>query len=260
MKIGLIGCGNIGQFLLEALNVRKVIPDYRLVSVYGRPGRDVSAVVQDFHVKAYDDFQSFLESDIDLVIEAANIEAVKDMAPRVIRNGKDLVIVSVGALADADFYREIKELCEEKGTKILIPSGAIGGLDILKAAMATQQLDFVSITTRKPPKALSKPSLELEEIVFEGPASEAIEQFPQNINVSIILSIVGLGSQQTNVKIIADPKVDKNNHYIEAKGAFGSVKINIENHPMPSNPKTSYLAALSVLSTLKNKKEIIQVG
>lgn len=260
MKIGLIGCGNIGEFLLEALNVKKVIPDYRVVSVYGRSGRDVSAVVKNFHVKAYDDFQSFLESDIDLVIEAANIQAVKDMAPCVIRNGKDLVIVSVGALADSDFYREIKELCEEKGTKILIPSGAIGGLDILKAAMATQQLDFVSITTRKPPQSLSKPSLEIEEIVFEGPASEAIEQFPQNINVSIILSIVGLGSHQTNVKIIADPKVDKNHHYIEAKGAFGSVKINIENHPMPSNPKTSYLAALSVLSTLKNKKEIIQVG
>lgn len=95
---------------------------------------------------------------------------------------------------------------------------------------------------------------------FDGSALEAIELFPKNINVSIILSLAGLGPQKTGVKIISDPAVRKNSHSIEATGSFGKLSLKVENDPMPDNPKTSYLAALSVLATLKNKDAIFQVG
>jgi aspartate dehydrogenase len=96
--------------------------------------------------------------------------------------------------------------------------------------------------------------------MFEGTASDAIELFPKNINVSIILSLAGLGTEHTHVKIISDPEVEKNNHIIEATGSFGKLSLQVENNPMPNNPKTSYLAALSILSTLKNKDASILVG
>src|SRR5690606_19312987 len=103
-------------------------------------------------------------------------------------------------------------------------------------------------------------AIEHEKVVFEGPAEEAIERFPKNINVSIILSLVGIGAERTLVKIIADPHVEKNNHFIEARGSFGKLTLHVENDPMPNNPKTSYLAALSILSTLSNHSQNIHIG
>lgn len=260
MRIGLIGCGNIGKFLLQTVNIGKMLPHCHIAAVYDGRNTDLSHLTQEFGVVIHHDFTSFIESDIDLVIEAANIKVVEEYATDIIKRGKDLVVVSVGALADDSFYNQLKQLCEETGAKIYIPSGAIGGLDVLKAAMSIQQLQSVSITTRKPPQAIAEQYVTEEIVLFEGPASEAIKRFPQNVNVSIILSLAGLGCEQTRVTVIADPKVTRNNHCIEATGAFGKITVNIENDPMPNNPKTSYLAALSVLSTLKNKEEIVHIG
>jgi aspartate dehydrogenase len=103
-------------------------------------------------------------------------------------------------------------------------------------------------------------SLGKETVLFEGSAAEAIKKFPRNINVAIVLSLAGLGVENTKVTIIADPNIVKNNHLIEAWGSFGKLKLEIENDPMPNNPKTSYLAALSILATLQNKERIVQIG
>lgn len=117
------------------------------------------------------------------------------------------------------------------------------------------------MTTRKPPTALPTGEIvEGEKVLFEGSASDAIKQFPRNINVAIVLSLAGLGPEKTKVKIIADPAVVQNRHLVEAEGSFGNFKLNIENNPMPTNPKTSFLAALSVLSTLQNKGQSLQIG
>lgn len=261
MKIGLIGCGNIGKFLLKSVNIDGLLPEGRIVAIYDVNEDYAKQVGQEFAAEAYADIHSLIQADdVDLVIEAANIKVVEAYAPAILESGKDLLLISVGALADANFYDQLKQLCQANGTKIYLPSGAIGGLDVLKAAMSIGQLDAVSITTRKPPQALPGAPLDNESVLFEGSASEAIQLFPQNINVSIILSLVGLGPDKTSVKIIADPNVTKNNHCIEAKGSFGKLTLQVENDPMPNNPKTSYLAALSVLSTLKNRNEIIRVG
>ncbi|WP_018130668.1 aspartate dehydrogenase [Effusibacillus pohliae] len=260
MKIGLIGCGNIGRFLLQTLNMDRVLPDCRIEAVYDARTNRLKHEAETYGVSSFNDFIAFIQSGIDLVIEAANIQVVQEYAPDIVKNGKDLLIVSVGALADVAFYDRLVQLCKTHGSKIYLPSGAIGGLDVVKAAMALGELDSVSITTRKPPQALGKEPIADELVLFEGSAEEAIKMFPQNINVSIILSLAGIGGEKTRVTIIADPKVRRNNHFIEAAGSFGKITVNLENNPMPNNPKTSYLAALSVLATLKNQNEVTRIG
>ncbi|MFP7296241.1 aspartate dehydrogenase [Neobacillus niacini] len=261
MKIGLIGCGNIGKFLLQAINKDGLLPGGKIVSIFARSEEIGAQLAEEFGTKSYRDVDALLQSNVDLVIEAATIEAAKAYALKVLMGGKDLLLSSIGVMADTAFEESIGEFCRKNNVNVYLPSGAIGGLDVLKSAKAVNGLESVSITTRKPPSALpAGASLERETILFEGSAAEAIKQFPRNINVAIVLSLAGLGSEQTKVKIIADPDVLKNSHLIEASGSFGKLKLEVENDPMPGNPKTSYLAALSVLATLQNKDKSILVG
>ncbi|MGG1664031.1 aspartate dehydrogenase [Brevibacillus sp. NRS-1366] len=260
MKIGIIGGGNVARFLLKSINVDRRLPNCSVESVFLRRPEVASEWECDYGTRIYTDLDAFLSSGIDIVVEAATVQAVREYAEQVIARRKDLVIISVGALVDQELYQRLNELCRQLGTRILLPSGAIGGLDVIRSAMAMQQLDEVSLTTRKPPQSLLGRMVEQEEVVFEGSATEAISRFPQNINVSIVLSLAGLGCDKTRVKIVADPRVTKNIHSIEAIGSFGQLCVKLENNPMPENPKTSHLAALSVLSTLKKQTERILIG
>jgi len=260
MRIGLIGGGNIGKFLLQSINNDGLLPGGKIVCIYTRNQEAARELAAEFDTENYSDIESLIQSNLDLVVEAATLQVVRDYGAGILASGKDLVVSSVGALADVDFYKKIEEICRESGAKIHLPSGAIGGLDVLKAAKSIGELESVSITTRKPPQALPGAPAYQEQVMFEGSAAEAIELFPKNINVSIILSLAGLGPAQTSVKIISDPTVRKNSHSIEATGSFGTLSLTVENDPMPNNPKTSYLAALSVLSILKNKDAVIKVG
>ncbi|MEH7333886.1 aspartate dehydrogenase [Neobacillus drentensis] len=261
MKIGLIGGGNIGKFLLQSINTNGLLPGSKIVGLHTRNEQLAGQLAAQFDTESFLDTHSLIQSpDIDVVIEAATIQVVKDYGADILASGKDLVLSSVGALADVDFYRQLEEICKKNCTKIYLPSGAIGGLDILKAAKSIGELESVSIVTRKPPAALPGAPADCEQVMFEGSAHEAIELFPKNINVSIILSLAGLGPDKTVVKIISDPAARKNSHSIEAAGSFGKLSLVVENDPMPNNPRTSYLAALSVLSVLKNKDAVVKVG
>ncbi|WP_174727720.1 aspartate dehydrogenase [Mesobacillus harenae] len=260
MKLALIGGGNIGKFLLKSINIDGLIPEAKIVSIYTRNQQAAEQLGAEFDAEVFKDIHSIIESDADMVIEAATVQVVKDHAAAILESQKDLVLSSVGALAESDFYKRIEGICKSNSSKIYLPSGAIGGLDVLKAAKSTGELEAVSITTRKPPQALPGAPLDKEHVLFEGTATEAIKLFPKNINVSIILSLAGLGPDKTSVKIISDPTVKTNSHLIEAKGSFGKLTLKVENAPMPNNPKTSYLAALSVLAALKNRDAMVQVG
>ena len=260
MRIGLIGGGNIGKFLLQSINIDGLLPGGKIVGLYTRNQQSAEQLAAQFDIENYSDIQSLIQSNIDLVVEAATIEVVKDHAAAILKSGKDLVLSSVGALADVNFYQNLEGICRKSSTKIHLPSGAIGGLDVLKASKSIGELESVSIITRKPPQALPGAPADREHVMFEGTANEAIELFPKNINVSIILSLAGLGPNQTGVKIISDPMVRKNSHSIEATGSFGKLSLSVENDPMPNNPKTSYLAGLSVLSVLKNIDAVVKVG
>lgn len=261
MRIGLIGCGNIGKFLLQAINQEGLLPGGKIVSIFSRRKEVATQVAQTYETKAYDHINSFINSGIDIVIEAATIEAAAQYTLPVLKNGANLILSSIGVLANEQLTKKIRTVCSKEGANVLIPSGAIGGLDLILSAKAVNGLDTVLITTRKPPSALPKAQpLTGEVVIFKGSAAEAIKKFPRNINVAIALSLAGLGPDQTDVKIIADPHVTKNNHTIEASGSFGKFKLQVENNPMPNNPKTSFLAAMSILAVLQNKESTIKVG
>ncbi|AMM92970.1 aspartate dehydrogenase [Peribacillus simplex] len=261
MRLGLIGCGNIGKFLLQAINNDGLLPGGKIVSIYARREEIAAQLAEEFRTQPFNDVDELLKSDVDLVIEAATIEAAEEYAFKVLKSGKNLLLSSLGVMANAAFEEQSNLICKNNNVNIFLPSGAIGGLDVLKSAKAVNGLESVCITTRKPPNALpAGSSMEEETVLFDGSAAEAIKQFPRNINVAIVLALAGLGSEKTKVKIIADPSVLKNIHLIEASGSFGKLKLEVENDPMPNNPKTSYLAALSVLATLQNKEKSVQIG
>jgi len=207
---------------------------------------------------------------IDIVVEAASQNAVKDVALSVLQNKKDLMIMSVGALLDESIYDILSDACKDFKKTIYLPSGAIAGLDGIKSIK--NELESLSITTTKHPRSLKGAKffdiseINLDEIdsstiVYEGDAKEAVTLFPANINVAALLSLTGIGSEKTGVKIVADPNTDRNTHHIEAVGKFGKMTFIIENVPDANNPKTSRLAILSAIETLKKYcSDNIQIG
>lgn len=259
MNIGIVGAGAIATFLMKKIN-QDGAHDLKVNSVFVRNHDKYTHLKQQYNVKLFDDLDAFLESDIDVVVEAANIKAVHELFTNIIPK-KDIVLISIGAFADAAFYEEMNRLAESHGRTIHLPSGAVGGLDLLQNAHPDGGIKSVSLKTRKPAHTLiDDESLSEEVIIFEGKASEAIKQYPRNINVSIILSLAGLGTHQTDVTIIADPTIDNNIHTVEVEGDFGTATLSVINNPLEENPKTSHLAAMSVLGTLKRIRKHIKIG
>lgn len=259
MKIGVIGTGNITQYLLESINENKKV-DGEVVSLFGRNQEVGPRLESQYGAKFYTDFQQFIESPVDVIVEAATIGVAIEHMEEVLKNKKDLILSSIGAFKNIDFLNEMKEVAKSYEQHIYLPSGAIGGLDLLQSANSMGGLKEVHITTRKTYESLGLEVQSVEECIFDGVALDAIDKFPKNVNVALLLSLAGLGAQHTTVRVIADPKIRRNTHSIEAKGDFGKMNLTIENEPMPNNPKTSYLAALSILSTLQNKGNAITIG
>jgi len=258
MKIALIGCGAIGKVIAQAIRDNKI--NAQLECVYDKIEEKAKKFAQKFNTE-FRQFDEILREDIDLVIEAASQEAVRTLIPSILKSKKDVMIMSTGALVDSKLFNEIKNLASKKKLKVYLPSGAIVGLDGIKSANILG-IQKVTLKTRKSLESLGMKSKRIKKatIIFEGPAGEAAKKFPKNINVSATLSLAGIGSTKTKVQIIADPNVDKTTHEIIAEGKFGKIHTKTENILSPDNPKTSYLAALSAIATLKKITEPIRVG
>ncbi len=258
MKIALIGCGTIGKVIAQAIKDNKV--NAQLECVYDKIEEKGKKFAQKFNTE-FKQFDEILREDIDLVIEAASQEVVRTLVPSILKSKKDVMIMSTGALVDSKLFNEIKNLASKNKLKVYLPSGAIVGLDGIKSANILG-IEKVTLKTRKSLESLGMDLKKIKNptIIFEGPAEEAAKKFPKNINVSATLSLAGIGTKETKVQIIADPKVDKTTHEIIAEGKFGKILTKTENILSPDNPKTSYLAALSAIATLKKITEPIQVG
>lgn len=207
---------------------------------------------------------------VDLVIESASQNAVRFIVPQALKAGCDVMVLSVGALADEELRTALFGLAKQHNCKLYFPSGAVVGIDGLNSASAAG-ISSVTLTTRKPPSGLMgapyvvEHGIELDKLVketvlFEGTASEAVKAFPANVNVAATISLAGIGFEQTRVRVIADPSLSRNVHEITVEGEFGKFSTRVENLPSPENPKTSYLAALSAVSTLKKILNPVQVG
>ena len=269
-RIGLLGCGSIGTQIALAIDSGKI--NATLTHIYDESKDASNTLVTKLNKKPEVVANPHLLSSnpVDIIVEAASQDAVKDIGLSVLQNKKDLMIMSVGALLDESIYEILSDACKDFKKTIYLPSGAIAGLDGIKSVK--NELDSISITTTKHPRSLKGAkffetsnidiaSISSRTIIFEGTAKKAVSLFPANINVAALLSLSGIGSEKTKVMIVADPNTDKNTHHIEAKGKFGKMTFTIENFPDPNNPKTSRLAILSAMETLRKYcSDEIQIG
>ena len=270
--VSLVGCGTIGQTVAEAFADETI--EASLTSVYDRNSEKCQAAVAAFETAErptiVDDVAALFDG-VDLVVEAAGQGAVVDLAVPALEAGCDVLLSSVGALADAALRERVVRTAEREGRVVHVPSGAIAGLDAVRTAALTGDLESVSLTTTKPPDGLAGApylaendidldNLESSETIFEGAATEAAMAFPSNVNVAIALSLAGIGSDETHVRIVADPGEANNVHHIEATGGMGEIETTVRNVPSPTNPQTSYLATISAIERLRRMNATVRVG
>ncbi|TLX86319.1 MAG: aspartate dehydrogenase [Thaumarchaeota archaeon] len=264
-KVAVIGYGSIGKEIIAATE-KGEIPNAKIVALFDKEARVIHSLDNDdieFHLFTnFDEFyNSPIYSDLDVIIECASKDAVRDYGKKIIESRKDVIILSVGAFSDKKYLTELQNLSNLNKTRILIPTGAIAGLDSIRSVK--KYLDSLTITTTKHPKSLvgapyfKSSKIKLDEIsektvLYEGNAITAIEYFPANVNVAVSIALAGIGLEKTQVRIIADPMISVNKHEILGKGSFGEILIIVQNIPSPANPRTSYLASLSAIECLRS--------
>ena len=254
MKLGIIGCGAIGTDVAKAAVNMTDIKKIYLFDKNKKAANKLNKSLKNTQIKHVKEFLG----DVDIVFEAASQEAVEEYAEMIINAGKDLVLMSVGSLLNENFRQKLEKTAKEKKCRIYLPSGAVCGIDgILSGSIDT--INEVTLVTTKPPKSLDK-KIQKRKIVFEGCARDAVKKFPMNINVAASLSLAGIGFDNTKVEIVADPVATRISHKILAHGKFGRLRAEVENMPNPNNPRTSYMASLSAIATLKRIINPIQIG
>jgi aspartate dehydrogenase len=257
IKVGIVGMGVIGTQIAKAID--NGIPGVALV------GATVRSPVKagGYPALALPD----LIRRSDLVVEAATQAALLEIGPAVLSAGKHLMVLSVGGLVDVldDWAR----LAARQACRILVPSGAIAGLDGVKSAREGQ-ITSVTMETRKPPRGLAGApyiaaqhidlgAIREETLIFEGPATQAVRAFPANVNVVAALSLAGIGPERTRIKLYAVPGLERNQHRISLEGEFGRLRIEVENVPS-ENPRTGRLSYLSAIAMLRELGSPVHVG
>lgn len=250
INVGLLGCGNIGRVIAKGQE------NFKITAVYDVLSERAEKFGKDFNTKSFTDFAEFLREDTDIIVEAASVAAASKHAGEILKSGKDIVIMSVGALADVKFREELIETARELKRKIHIPSGAVMGLDNVKVGK-NARVDKFMLRTTKNPKSLSREADEKTQL-FSGKAYDCVHQYPKNTNVAESLSIAC--GRDVDVELWMDPNEDRNMHEIFFEGEFGEAYIRIRNVPSPDNPATSYLAALSILTLLRNLDNPLVIG
>ena len=265
LKMGIVGCGAIGSALARAIE-QKFNNKACLVGLNDLDGDKAASLAGNLTKSPPVLSLEALIRECDLVIEATGAKVSAEIARKALLSDRDVMIMSVGGLVGSDVFDIANQRCRH----IYIPSGAICGLDGVKAA-AIGTISQATITTRKPPKGLqgapyiveNKIDLEAiheETLIFEGSAEEAIKGFPQNVNVAVSLSFAGIGIEKTRVRVMCSPHITVNSHEVVIEGDFGKLTTRTDSYPAPENPKTSYLAILAGIATLKGLLDYVRVG
>lgn len=270
MRVGIIGGGTIARLFLEHIR-RGDLGRTRVVAIAGRSDRSRGKLLaKAFRVPFVSGVTQLLAKRPDVVVEAASHDAVREYGESVLKKGVGLIVLSCGALCDDALRRRLERAAAKSGALLSVPSGGIGGLDALKAACVAG-VDEVTITVTKPSAAwkgiayVEKLDVDLDHlreprVLFEGPAREGVPHFPANVNIAAVLSMAGIGFDKTRLKVVADPALRYNTHYIEVRGRTGNFSIKLENVPAPENPKTAWLACYSALAALKAAKSPVRYG
>jgi aspartate dehydrogenase len=255
IRTGIVGMGVIGTKIAKA--IENGIPGVALAGV------SVRAAIKGGGYPVFPLRELVQRSD--LVVEAATQAALAELAPVVLDAGRDLLVLSVGGLLD---HPEWVDRAAARGCRIHAPSAAIAGLDGLKGAAVAGHLASVVMETRKPPRGLAGApgvagrdleALREETLVFQGSAREACRAFPANVNVVAAVSLAGLGPDATRIRVYAVPGLAMNRHTVTAEGAFGRLRVEIENVPS-ENPRTGKLSYLSTIAYLRDLAAPLRLG
>ena len=267
-SLGVIGSGAIATPMLEALAANIGAPIDRLTiltlpeveaaarDLVGRIGPSIAR-----QVDLVTDGKAFLSEPFDLVVECAGHAAVKAYGVEVLTHGVDLLVVSIGALTDDTLRESLRSAAKTSGARLILCSGAIGGIDLLSAA-SLSGITSITYSSRKPPKAwkgtpaeklLDLDAVTTETVFYEGSARAAARDYPQNANSAATIAIASLGLDQTNVRLIADPAAPGNVHEFKLSSAAADMEVRIVGKPSPANPKTSMSTAYTVAREILNR-------
>jgi aspartate dehydrogenase len=263
-RVAVAGLGTIGRSLVSRLAAG--VPGVALVAVAARDRAKAEATLREIGVDVPVTAVDELEPLADLVIECAPGHLLPRIAEPVLRAGKEVVVLSAGALLE---HPHLLDLAASHGGTISVPTGALLGLDAVGAA-AEGEISSLRLITRKPPAGLvGAPGIEASALdlatltepvrVFAGTAREAARDFPANLNVAAALSLAGPGPDHTEVEIWADPAVTRNTHTIVMESDVADVTMTIENVPS-ENPRTGRITAPSVISLLRKRAAHLRVG
>jgi aspartate dehydrogenase len=248
-KVALLGCGAINTIVAEQITKQGFAEIVGAYDIFPKAIDKLKEKTGNLNIKSANSIEELLELKPDVVIEAASPYAAAKYDPIILKQAS-IVSLDTGILSKQ--YSQLKAIAKESGNRIYFPSGAIAGLDAV-LAMKNEGITKLEITTTKKPTSLQGyEHITKRTEIFYGTASEAIEKFPKNINVAVTLSYSAFdGEKDAMVRIIADPEIEYNQHKIKVQSAHSKVTIEVDNIPSKYNPKTSYLAALSAVSSLK---------
>ena len=264
LRIAIVGLGPIGKRVVEALD--RGIDGLVLVAVSAQnPEKHRSWLADLVNMPAVLPIDALCEV-ADIVIECAPGKLVRSIVEPFVTRGKTAVVLSAGALLD---HEDLIELAKQNGGQIVVPTGALIGLDAMTAA-AVGKIHSVRMVTRKPVTGLAgapyivENNIDIETIteplrIFEGSAREAAKGFPANLNVAVALSLAGIGPDRTRLEIWADPTVTRNMHRVDVESDSARFSMSIENIPS-ENPKTGRITALSVIAYLRKQRAALRVG
>jgi aspartate dehydrogenase len=266
IRIAIAGFGTIGREVARRLD-RGDVPGLVLTAVAARDRekaeRNAAALASPPKVVAIAE----LPAHADVVVECAPSRHFGEVARATLEAGRTLVPLSVGALLD---HIDLVEVARAKGGRILVPTGALLGLDAVRA-VSEGTVHSVEIVTRKPPAGLAGAPLVVQRgidvtalreplLLFEGSAREAIKGFPANVNVAVALSLAGIGADRTRIQIWADPGVRHNKHTIQVRSDTSDLTMTVENTPTTENPATGKVVAPSVIALLRRLTAPMVVG
>jgi aspartate dehydrogenase len=270
MRIGIIGGGVMARLVLEHAR-RGELGDAVAIGLLGRTeGSRARALAAQFDVAFVTSIEALIALKPDAVIEAASHDAVRQHVAPLLEAGISVIVLSGGALCDDALRARLEQLALACGALLYVPSGGIGGLDALKAACAAG-VDEVEIAVTKPPAAwknipyVDRLGLDLDRLtepvtLFDGTARAGVPHFPANVNIAAVLSMAGVGFDRTRLKVVADPRLKLNTHYINVRGRTGAISLKFESVPAPDNPKTALLACYSAIAAVKALRSPIRYG
>lgn len=263
-KIGIAGFGTIGRAVGKWVAQQ---PDLELVGVIGGDAAKAARGVQDLGLKAPVLSPEELAGAADIIVETAPTEAFRDIVVPALTAGATVVTVSAAALIE---NMDVVDIARQSGGRIIMATGALLGLDAVRAA-AKGEIHSVTMITRKPPKSLvGAPEVVRQGVdlmtlteplmLFDGSARDGARGFPANVNVAAALALAGIGPDRTQLQIWADPGLERNTHRILVDADSASFELRIQNIPTVEKPGTGRITALSVIAAVEGLTSPLKIG